>query len=394
MGLHIKKCKRRFFKMVKVPPEIRQDFLRDSVRKNKLSLRISCGIIFVMEFWNILRVLFLSRSGLGTLNNRIYFSMYCALIALAVLWLVLERFLGNFSVQRQWIAQYVMTNLLLFWHMGLNMYDLYRDPAAGTAVLTTASLALALLIQMLPSYSLIQYSVSYVLFRIAIAPMLDSGDRLNLTITFVVAVAVSLTHAHQTCVALKQRKKIIEMNSKLQELVQLDSLTGLLNKTTVECRAEQLLNALDNAETSRGLTLFLVDLDEFKRINDQYGHPCGDHVLIETAVSIRNTFAGAAGQGRIGGDEFAILYDYPMEEKQAIALGQELENHLSGISWEEQSLSICCSTGICVCTKPQSSYRELYAKTDQMLYLAKRSGKGQCCFVWFKPEGKEKTEEK
>ena len=212
MGLHIKKCKRRFFKMVKVPPEIRQDFLRDSVRKNKLSLRISCGIIFVMEFWNILRVLFLSRSGLGTLNNRIYFSMYCALIALAVLWLVLERFLGNFSVQRQWIAQYVMTNLLLYWHMGLNMYDLYRDPAAGTAVLTTASLALALLIQMLPSYSLIQYSVSYVLFRIAIAPMLDSGDRLNLTITFVVAVAVSLTHAHQTCVALKQRKKIIEMN--------------------------------------------------------------------------------------------------------------------------------------------------------------------------------------
>ena len=142
---------------------------------------------------------------------------------------------------------------------------------------------------------------------------------------------------------------------------------------------------MDNAETSRGLTLFLVDLDEFKRINDQYGHPCGDHVLIETAVSIRNTFAGAVGQGRIGGDEFAILYDFSMEEKQATALGQELENHLSGISWEEQSLSICCSIGICVCTKPQSSYRELYAETDQMLYLAKRSGKGQCCFVRLEP---------
>ena len=71
---------------------------------------------------------------------------------------------------------------------------------------------------------------------------------------------------------LKQQKQIVEINAKLQELARLDPLTGLLNKTTVECRAEQRLHSLEYAEKTGGRTLFLVDLDEFKKINDCYGH--------------------------------------------------------------------------------------------------------------------------
>ncbi|HJB99060.1 MAG TPA: GGDEF domain-containing protein [Candidatus Flavonifractor merdavium] len=364
---------------LQIPGYIRQEFLEESVRKNDFSLRIICGIIFAAELFNIARVVFWSQSGLGTRNNRIYFTMYCILILLAVLWLALRRPLRRGPVRLQWAAQYVMTGLIFLWHMGLNTYDLCRDPAAGTTVLTTALLGLALLIQAPPWYSAAQFAVGYLLFRAIMAPRLETGDRLNLTITFVVALAVALAHAHHTGVTLKQQKQIVEINTKLRMLVQLDPLTGLLNKTTVECWAEQMLHSLEHAGSSGGLTLFLVDLDEFKGINDRYGHPCGDHVLVETAEVMRRAFPDAAGLGRIGGDEFAILYDRPISEAQAMALGEELLTGLGQIQWEGRLIGIRCSAGACICTWPPCSYQQLYAETDRMLYQAKENGRGRCC---------------
>lgn len=233
--------KNRFFSNLKINEYIRQEFLHESVRKNDLSLRIICVIIFVVEIFNIARVLLWSRSGLGTQNNRIYFTMYCALIVIAALWVVLRQFTQRVSMCYQRIVQYAVVELIFLWHMGLNTYDLHRDSGAGITVITTALLGLAMFIQVPPLYSVVQFVVGYLLFRVVMSPLMDAGDQLNLTITFVVALTVSLAHVHHTIVALMQQKQILEMNNKLQELVQLDPLTGLLNKTTVECRAQQLL---------------------------------------------------------------------------------------------------------------------------------------------------------
>lgn len=364
---------------LRIPGYIRQEFLQESVRKNNFSLQIICAIIFAAELFNIARVLLWSQAGLGTRNNRIYFSMYCALILIAVLWLVLRRPLRQAPVRVQWAVQYGVTNLIFLWHMGLNTYDLYRDSGAGTTVLTTALLGLALLIQEPPCYSVVQFTVNYLLFRTIMVPQLDTGDRLNLTITFVVALAVSLAHAHHISVMLKQQKQIVEMNAKLQELVHQDPLTGLLNKTSMECWAEQVLHGLGHAGRSSGLTLFLVDLDEFKGINDRYGHPCGDHVLVETAEAIRRVFPDAAGLGRIGGDEFAVLYERSLTEAQVMTLGRRLGEQLGKIQWLNQPMEVQCSVGVCICIQPQCSYQQLYAETDHMLYQAKETGKGRCC---------------
>lgn len=364
---------------LRIPAYIRQEFLQESVRKNDFSLRIICVIIFASEFYNLLRVVFWSKSGLGTRNNQIYFSMYCILILLAVLWLVLRRPLQRASVRVQGAAQYVVTSLIFLWHVGLNTYDLYRDPAAGTTVLTTALLGLALLIQTPPWYSAAQLAADYLVFRVIMAPLLDTGDQLNLTITFVVALAVSLAHAYHTSVTLRQQKQIVEINAKLRELMQLDPLTGLLNKTTVECWVERMLHGLEHAGKSSGLTLFLMDLDKFKGINDRYGHPCGDHVLVETAEAMRRAFPDAAGLGRIGGDEFAVLYDRPLTELHAMNLGQGLVERLGKIQWQEQPLEIRCSVGACICSQVQCTYQQLYEETDRMLYRAKAAGRGRCC---------------
>lgn len=365
--------------ILRIPGCIRQEFLEESVRKNNLSMKVICGIIFGSEIFNIARVIFWSKSGLASQNNRIYFSMYWILILIAASWPVLRRFLRRDSAYRQWIAQYAVTCLILLWNIGLNTYDLHRDPGAGTTVLTTALFGLALLIQMPPLYGLAQFGGGYLLFRVVMAPLLDTGDRLNLTITFVVALMVTMTHAHHTAMMLKQQKQIAGINAKLQEMVQLDLLTGLLNKTTVECRAEQMLQNAERRGKTGGLTLFLIDLDAFKGINDRYGHPCGDYVLTEMAESMRCAFPDASALGRIGGDEFAVLYDCPLTEKQAVDLVRSLEDDLDRIQWENQPLGIRCSAGACICSQPQATYQQVYTEADRMLYQAKATGKGRCC---------------
>ena len=77
------------WQFLRIPPEIREEFWQNSLQKNRLSLLVICIMIFGMELYNMARVLFLSSSGLGTLNNRIYFGMYCSLLLAAALSLAL-----------------------------------------------------------------------------------------------------------------------------------------------------------------------------------------------------------------------------------------------------------------------------------------------------------------
>lgn len=366
---------KRFWNEASLDPEERRAFLRQSVQKNDFALGVICAIVFVVEGFNIARVLNTSV-GLGTRNNRIYFSLYCALLFIAALWLVLWRLLRRAPAGAQWAAQYAVTCLMLLWHLTLNTYDLLRDPDGETTVLTTALLGLAFLIQSPAAYSAVQIGAGYLLFRAVMAPLLDTGDQLNLTITFAVALAVSLTQARHAAVAVKQQRQAAEMNAKLQELAQRDPLTGLLNKTTVECWAERMLAG---AGRPGGLTLFLLDLDEFKEVNDRYGHPCGDYVLTETAEAMRDAFPEAAGLGRVGGDEFAVLYDCPLTGEQVTALCREFEARLGQVQWQGQKLEVRCSAGVCVSARAGCSYRSLYTEADRLLYQAKKTGRGRYC---------------
>ncbi|MBM6829574.1 diguanylate cyclase [Anaerotignum lactatifermentans] len=383
----------KLFSHLNIPSFIRQEFYQESVRKNEFSLWFICAIIFVIEAFNMARVLLWSTSKLSSLNNRIYFGMYILLIVIGAIWLLVRRPLKRASALHQWAVQFSLTTLMLLWHLALNTYDLYRDPHAGTAVLTTALLALSLLIQAPFWCSILQHVIIYVLFLFIMAPLMDTGSILNMTISFVVAMSVSLAHAHHICIVLQQQKQIVQMNDTLRQLVQQDPLTGLLNRAAVEYRAEQLLQNSERARTATGLTLFMMDLDGFKEVNDRFGHPCGDFVLVETANTLRSVFTMAVGMGRIGGDEFSVLYDRPLTEETALALGNTLLKQLKDIHWQGHPMEIGCSIGICICTQPNYPYQQLYAETDQMLYQAKKNGKGRCCIRKLDTPAPEQTEQ-
>ena len=367
---------------LRIPVHLRQEFLREAVQKNNFSLLIICVIIFLWESYNIIRVLLISQAGLSTLNNRIYFGMYCTLLAVAVAWLVIRRCLHNAPPRTQWAWQYAVVWVLFLWHIFLNTYDLYRNPDAGVTVFTTAILGLAILIHMAPLYAIIIFGTGYLLFQLLSAPLLGAGMELNLTITFTVAAAIALTNTHHASVHLQQRLQITQINNNLQKLVELDPLTELLNKVTIEHRIEGFLSHIID---TGGVSLMMIDLDDFKTINDRFGHPCGDYVLTQTAAQLRAVFPSAQ-LGRIGGDEFAVVFPYELTQKDAEAMAFQLIHALSDIRWQGTALNILCSLGCCACIQADITHKTLYMQADQMLYLAKKNGKGRCYFCRITPE--------
>lgn len=361
------------WQFLRIPPEIREEFWQNSLQKNRLSLLVICIMIFGMELYNMARVLFLSNSGLGTLNNRIYFGMYCSLLLAAALSLALQQLTRRASSGVQWAVQYVSVLFFFLWHICLNAYDLSRSPGGATITFLTAVLGLAVFIQMPARYSIPCYGGGWALFLLLTRTTLDSGDRINLTFTAIVALAVSLTTARHAVITLSQRREIREINDHLQKLLELDPLTGLLNKTAFQARAEARL-----ARGGEALTLFMLDLDGFKAVNDVYGHPCGDFVLQEAGLRLRSVLPPDTDIGRIGGDEFAALLPGARGAAELERTGGRLIREISAIRWQERDVGAGCSVGICQAARPGASYAQLYREADQALYRAKRQGRGMC----------------
>ena len=351
-----------------IPPSVREDFWDHALARNRISLLVICVMIFGMELYNMARVLFLSRSGLGTLNNRIYFSMYCGLFLGAAAYLVLWRLLRKRSRRARWAVQYGGVLCCLLWHACLNAYDFAANPPAQISVYITAVLGLSVFILMPSFYSFLSYGLGYVTFVALSWGCVPAGDMLNLTLTTVVALAISLTRGHNGAVVISQRREIEDMNRSLHLLLQKDPLTELLNRRAFQECVELHLRAGEE------VALVMVDLDDFKGVNDRFGHPCGDHVLQQAADKLREVFPEAVGVGRVGGDEFAVALEAagPAQLEEA---ARRLVEEVSRIRWREQDVGACCSVG--ACAAGNIPFAALYQQADRALYQAKAQGKGR-----------------
>ena len=154
---------------------------------------------------------------------------------------------------------------------------------------------------------------------------------------------------------------------------QIDEMTSLFNKMTVEKLITKTLTEHEN-----GLhALMVIDIDNFKSVNDVYGHTMGDHVISVIAGVISSQFRSTDYVGRMGGDEFAVLMgDIPSKEIALI----KAENLVNLVKYKE-SLSIpeniSISVGIAFSDPEDHCYYDLSAKADQALYVSKKSGKGR-----------------
>lgn len=361
-----------------IPPEVRPEFRQAALQRNRLSMLIICIMILGMELFNMGRVLFAS-SGLETLNNRIYFGFYSSLFVMAALYLPLDWLMRKKPHRAQLALQYAGVLFCLLWHVCINAYDIYCGHNTQTGIYFTAVLGLAVFILMSAGLAIALHVSACALMLLLTWGRLDSGTQINITFTSVVALAISLTNCRHHVLTIMQRMEISRMNQKLQMLAQRDALTGLLNKTAFQHCVETHLGEEDTA-------LLILDLDDFKSVNDRYGHPCGDFVLKETALKVEAALPQALGVGRIGGDEFAAFLP-ATDGGKLRETAAELIRSVAAITWHGERVSNGCSIGVCSVGPGGTSYEKLYVETDRALYRAKEGGKDRLCITGLEEGG-------
>ncbi|MFO7751023.1 MAG: diguanylate cyclase [Desulfobacteraceae bacterium] len=171
----------------------------------------------------------------------------------------------------------------------------------------------------------------------------------------------------------KLQEELIQKNRILESLAYKDKLTGLMNRRFFD---DTLKKELANCEAS-GLPLafMIMDLDNFKPVNDTYGHDIGDTVLREIAGVVRELTAEKGIACRYGGEEFCVVFP-GLDLESAMEIGEEIRRACSERYMTEHGLSQTISGGISV-FPGTSSKESLVIDADTFLYRAKQSGKNR-----------------
>ncbi|WP_248738975.1 GGDEF domain-containing protein [Pseudomonas kribbensis] len=183
------------------------------------------------------------------------------------------------------------------------------------------------------------------------------------------AMAIMLIALSMTGTERYRREK------QIAELAARDPLTALYNRRALEVRAPRLLGEVSSARPG---ALLLIDIDNFKLINDLYGHTAGDRLLISLSEMIRSQLPQGALAARLGGDEFVMLLGDASHE-QIMVLGSELREQFQAMTAQAYITpeAVTLSIGAKVFDQPPASLAALIEQGDSALYESKRGGRNR-----------------
>ncbi|MGY2438133.1 GGDEF domain-containing protein [Pseudomonas sp. SDO52101_S400] len=183
------------------------------------------------------------------------------------------------------------------------------------------------------------------------------------------AMAIMLIALSMTGTERYRREK------QIAELAARDPLTALYNRRALEVRAPRLL---DQVSSARPGALLLIDIDNFKLINDLYGHAAGDRLLIALSKMVRTVLPKGALAARLGGDEFVMLLGDTSHE-QIMVLGSELREQFQQMTSQTYTTpqAVTLSIGAKVFEQPPASLTALIEQGDSALYESKRGGRNR-----------------
>ena len=175
-------------------------------------------------------------------------------------------------------------------------------------------------------------------------------------------------------------RDITEQKRSEQAIVRMaltDSLTGLGNRHHFNQRVDELVKLAKRRATR--FSLLLMDLDHFKAVNDQHGHPLGDELLCRVGLVLRGVFRETDVIARIGGDEFAVIM---VDQDDPAAIRQPAERVIAKLSrpmdLDGYPIEIGASIGVAIFPLDTDNPTELYRLADKALYYAKQNGRNLC----------------
>ncbi len=237
---------------------------------------------------------------------------------------------------------------------------------------TTILMACGITLLVRPPYNYIVYGIPQLILTAGLVLVGRQSDILvvtlmNATMFFIcVAIITTIHYVNQT--------NYIRQNLQLTYLSNYDSLTGLINRRFFEQSLTQ--NMISDSNMS---CLVILDIDDFKKVNDKYGHGAGDKVLEYVGSLLSRSVQEKDLAARWGGEEFILLLkDRSLSDCEDIVESMRIDIESMRIPWEDKWIQVTASFGITIIVANAGNYyEEVFKKADAGLYEAKSRGKNQ-----------------
>lgn len=162
---------------------------------------------------------------------------------------------------------------------------------------------------------------------------------------------------------------------RLAQIAFRDPLTDTLNRSAIE---QRISNILQSASRNEIFALFMIDLDNFKQVNDQLGHQQGDQTLSYAASIIQRVFQSTDLVGRLGGDEFVVFMHGGITAGTVRKKARTLVEALQMTAGTVDGVPVSASVGVVIVKGAEQDFDTLYGWADKALYIAKGQGKNRC----------------
>lgn len=176
--------------------------------------------------------------------------------------------------------------------------------------------------------------------------------------------------AQSTLDTILKEKQILAKMQQLEQKAKTDVLTGLYNRAELERCVESFFSS----SAKQNSVFFMLDIDDFKRINDLYGHDCGDTAIQTVAAKLKVLFSDNDIICRMGGDEFSVFMKAELDNDQ---LSLRLEKMRKKLHFQIEQTTVTCSIGACLAPECGTDFETIYHNADVALLTAKRLGKNR-----------------
>ena len=314
-------------------------------------------------------------------ENPEYISAILMKLSFVVVFSFIAIIIGKFSKNSNDRGIEILSSIFVFLIclMGIANTLLTQEIMPSIATFLISVYSCVTIVRMKPIISMSIYGIVTMSFVIGIQfyqtdPQYVLWHRANGVISMSVVMVLAYILYQQSALIFMEKHQIIQQNKKLDYLANYDGLTDVFNYRRLRSKLEELKIAAKVNNTA--LSIAIIDIDNFKRINDTFGHRIGDKV-IEHLANILKIYCGEKYYvGRYGGDEFVIIF--PMTSRdQAYHFCRVIKNHIEERNFEFVSHQVSITISCGVAELGEESFENILEKADHALYTSKREGKNR-----------------
>ena len=366
--------------------EKKEAFEKELVKAFRLPIYIILPLSTLLEIFNIINVVFLREVSITTLNNQIYFSLYCFLLLVNIISILILLTNKVKSASLFLKLGFVYAVCISIWCTGITLMDLRNN--TNVNVYTITMIGIAILFYLKPVWAVSAIGGNHLLFLLLylLKGDCDGGIIINSSVIALIGICIAISRYHTKWTEFESREIIVRQNRQITRMLEqmnhlaiTDALTETYNRRFLETvlREKWEKNCQDNLPAG----VAMLDIDDFKKYNDRFGHQAGDNCLHKISEIMKETLTGLNDYLiRYGGEEFCFIF-LNRSKEEVCAITDKIRHRISLMHLEEDAQkekAVTVSIGVCYDGQPKSNELEyLIQMSDRALYRAKNEGKNR-----------------